>query len=171
MTWYNSLALDSTGTYTAMCEIQEGIYKPPFDLAGKTVLDVCATCGEVAFWFIAVHHAAKVVCIENDPASLPYLEKNRVQMNIEVLPEAFCLKHLQECKYDFIKCDCEGYEMVLLEFVAGGGVLPPTVVEVHTNWIRDQFLKAGFKVFKVTSDTRVQVAVYMMNNYAKLEVG
>jgi predicted RNA methylase len=46
---------------------------PPFDLKDKTVLDVGATNGEVAYWFIQVHHAAKVLCIESDPAALELL--------------------------------------------------------------------------------------------------
>lgn len=166
--WYNPLSLTPTATYTAMCEISDGIYEPPFDLAGKTVLDVGATCGEVAYYYLTKHHASKVVCIENDPEPLPCLEKNKALMNIEIISEGFSVKHLQSQKYDFIKCDCEGHEMVLLEYAAKGGVLPPCVVEVHTNWIKEQFLKAGFKVFKVTSDSRAQVAVYMMNNYGRL---
>lgn len=162
------LTLNPTGTYTALCEIPEGIYKPPFDLTDKTVLDVGATCGEVAYYFITQCHAEKVLCVECDPASLPFLYKNASLMNIEVYAEPFKLEHLQNQKYDFIKCDVEGYEMLLLKYVKEGGVLPACVIEAHTNWIKDQFLKEGFTIAKVVNDTRVQVAVYMMNNYKKL---
>jgi predicted RNA methylase len=167
---HNPLALDSTGTYTALCELPEGIYNPPFDLKGKTVLDVGATNGEVAYWFIQVHHAEKVICIESDPAALELLYRNKALMNITVIPEPFNLEHLMQLDYDFIKCDVEGSEMILLKFVEEGGVLPPCVIEAHTNWIKDEFLKAGFAITKVVNDTRVQVAVYMMTNYKKLGV-
>ena len=167
---HSKLRLDSTGSYTALCELPEGIYNPPFDLAGKTVLDVGATNGEVAYWFIQVHHAEKVICIESDPVALELLNKNKALMNIDIIPEPFNLEHLIQLEYDFIKCDVEGSEMVLLEFVEEGGVLPPCVIEAHTNWIKDQFLKAGFQITKVVNDTRVQVAVYMMTNYKSLGV-
>lgn len=167
---HNPLALDSTGTYTALCEIPEGIYNPPFDLKGKTVLDVGATNGEVAYWFIQVHHAAKVICIESDPQALELLNRNKALMNIDIIAEPFNIEHLQKQKYDFVKCDVEGSEMVLLEYVKEGGVLPLCVIEAHTNWIKDQFLKAGFQITKVVNDTRVQVAVYMMTNYKSLGV-
>jgi hypothetical protein len=165
---FSKLQLDSTGTYVALCEIPEGIYNPPFDLQGKTVLDVGATCGEVAYWFITQCHAEKVICIESDPKSLPFLIENQKLMNIEVVAEDFNVDHLRRFKVDFIKCDVEGYEMVLLEYVGEGGVLPACSIEAHTNWIRDQFLKAGFKQKFVTNDTRVQVAAYIMTNYKSL---
>lgn len=168
--WYNPLQLDHVGLVVASCELGEGDYTPPFDLAGKTVLDVGATCGEVAYWYIKKYHAEKVVCVENDPAGLIYLRKNKALMNIEIVEESFCVRHLEKFKCDFIKCDAEGQEMILLEYVAGGGVLPPTVVEAHTNWIRDQFLKAGFKVKRCTNQTCTQVACYVMTNYNQLGV-
>ena len=87
-----------------------------------------------------------------------------------VIAEPFQIEHLRNNKYDFIKCDVEGSEMILLKFVEEGGVLPPCVIEAHTNWIKDQFLKAGFQITKVVNDTRVQVAVYMMTNYKSLGV-
>jgi hypothetical protein len=89
-------------------------------------------------------------------------------MNIEIVAEDFNIQHLRDFTYDFIKCDVEGSEMILLEYVAEGGVLKPCIIEAHTNWIRDQFLKAGFKQKCVTNATRVQVAAYIMTNYAAL---
>jgi ribosomal protein L11 methylase PrmA len=168
MSFWSPVSLDNTGTYTALCELPDGYYDPPFDLAGKTVLDVGATCGEVSYYYQKMFHASKCVCIESDPSALVHLNRNRALMNVEVVPEWFNLEHLQRFKYDFVKCDVEGSEMILLEYAAEGGVLPPTVIEAHSNWIRDQFLKAGFKVTKVMNDTHVQIAVYIMTNYEKL---
>ncbi len=170
MSWdHSKIKLNNTGIYTALFEVPAGFYEPPFDLVGKTVLDVGATCGEVAAWFVEKHHAARVVCVENDPVSLPFLRLNADLLGcVEVVAEGFCAEHLRRFHPDFVKCDVEGYEMELLRFVAEGGTLPPTVLEAHTNWISDQFLKAGFKVTKVVNDTRVQVAVYMMTNYESL---
>jgi precorrin-6B methylase 2 len=168
MSFWSPISLDNTGTFTALCELPDGYYDPPFDLAGKTVLDVGATCGEVSYYYQKKFHAAKSVCIEADTKAVEHLNKNTQFMNVEVVPEYFSIEHLQRFKYDFIKCDVEGSEMILLEYVAKGGVLPPTVIEAHSNWIRDQFQKAGFKVTKVMNDTRVQIAVYIMTNYEKL---
>lgn len=168
MSLYADIALDNTGTYTALCEIPTGYYDPPMDLAGKTVLDIGATCGEVSIYYIRRFHAAHAVCIECSPLPLPYLTQNSRLVNLTIVPEPFKLEHLTQYKADFIKCDVEGYEMVLLEYVAKGGVLPPTVVEVHTNWIREQFQRAGFKVTQTINDTSVQIAVYIMTNYEKL---
>lgn len=163
--WHEPLKLNHVGVATVLCEDIAAMYSPPFDLKGKTVLDVGATCGEVAYWFITQHHAEKVICVESDPASLPFLRENSLLMNIEVVAEDFNLRHLRDFQYDFIKCDVEGYEMLLLEYAAEGGVLKPCVVEAHTNWIRDQFLKAGFRQTLITNNTRVQVAAYIMRNF------
>lgn len=167
--WHSPLKLNQVGVGTVLCEDIDLMYHPPFDLAGKTVLDVGATCGEVAYWFIKQHHAEKVICIESDPESLPFLNANKALMNIEIVAEDFNIKHLRDFRYDFIKCDVEGSEMILLEYEAAGGVLKPCIVEAHTNWIRDQFLKAGFKQKCVTNQTRVQVAAYIMNNYENMK--
>lgn len=165
MSMYADVALDNTATYTALCEIPTGYYDPPMDLAGKTVLDVGATCGEVSIYYIRKFHAAHAVCIECSSVPLPYLTQNSRLVNITIVNEPFKLEHLTKYPADFIKCDCEGHEMVLLEYVAKGGKLPPTVVEVHTNWIKEQFQKAGFKITQIVNDTTVQIAVYIMNNY------
>lgn len=165
MSFWAPVKLDNTGTYTALCEIPQGFYNPPYDLAGKTVLDAGATCGEVSYYYIKQFHAAHCVCIEMSSAPLPYLTQNSKLVNITIVNEPFKLEHLTKYKPDFIKCDVEGSEMILLEYIAKGGVLPPTVLEAHTNWIKDQFLKAGFKIVQVINDTQVQIAVYIMNNY------
>ncbi len=165
---HRNLVLNDTGIFTAVCELPEGLYAPPFDLKDKTVLDVGATCGEVAAWYLQIFHASRVICVEINPKSLPFLRKNAESISIEVVEEPFSVDHIRRFKPDFIKCDVEGYEMLLLEFQQQGGVLPPCVIEAHTNWVRDQFLKAGFKVIKCTNDTLVQVAAYIMTNYESL---
>ena len=50
-------------------------YLPHKPLAGKTVLDLGAGCGETAKFFLN-HGASRVVCIEPDSKCLEYLRQN-----------------------------------------------------------------------------------------------
>jgi hypothetical protein len=50
-------------------------YLPRKPLAGKTVLDLGAGCGETAKFFLN-HGASRVVCVEPDNKCLDYLRKN-----------------------------------------------------------------------------------------------
>lgn len=170
---YSKLDLDQLGIETINRELAIGVYDPPYDLVGKTVLDVGATNGEVAYYYIEKFHAEKAICIECDPQRFVRLRNNaRLLGNIEVVEEPFRIEHLQNFEYDFIKCDVEGYEMVLLEFVAKGGVLKPCVLEAHTGWIKDQFLKEGFEPTHPSLDLSVQggINVCILNNYRHLGI-
>ncbi len=121
----------------------EKYYLPPFSLKGKTVLDIGACCGETA-WFYLKHGAEKVICIEPDPGRVKMIEKNKesLGLNIEVIADFFRPEHL-ELNHDFVKCDIEGYEVLLLPYARK---MKPCVLEVHTWLIRKQFEKEGFHV-------------------------
>lgn len=164
---YAPLSLDNAGSATIKCELSFGGYDPPFDLKGKTVLDIGATCGEVAYYYIKKFHADKVICVECDPKRLPYLKTNAVALDgrIVVVPEPFSLKHLEDFNYDFIKCDVEGYEMLLIDYLHRHHQLAPTVLEAHTNWIKDQFLQWGFHITQPLCTELAFVATYLMRNY------
>jgi len=88
----------------------------PTSLEGKIVLDVGAGCGETAFFYFR-KGARKVICVEPDKAALECLEENTVRhsWNVEILPEAFRVEMLKECKFDFMKMDGEGCEAELLK--------------------------------------------------------
>jgi hypothetical protein len=118
------------------------LYLPPFSLKNKVVLDIGSCCGETAFLFLK-NGARKVICIERNLDKIRLIRENkrRLNLNVDVIPESFCLRHLN-LDYDFIKCDVEGYEMVLIDYARS---LKPCVLEVHNLWIRDQFLKRGFR--------------------------
>jgi hypothetical protein len=137
------LHLDSIAAAVLVRELPRGHYLPPFSLKGKKVLDIGACCGETA-WYYLQHGAKKVTAIECDEKRLDILRDNidRLGLNIDVVAEPFAVSHLTDFDYDFIKCDVEGYEMILLESKLK---LKPCIVEVHNLWIEDQFEKAGFK--------------------------
>jgi hypothetical protein len=138
------LHLDSVSIAVLLKELPLGHYLPPFSLEGKTVLDIGACCGETA-WYYLQHGAKKVIAIECDSKRLEILKNNtkRLGLNIDIVAEPFSVSHLTDFDYDFIKCDIEGYEMLLLE---SKSELKPCVVEVHNLWIKEQFEKVGFRM-------------------------
>ena len=145
-------------------------YDPPFSLKGKTVLDVGASNGECAWWYMKKFGASHVVSVECAPEQIVYLKHNQEYLSkhfgkVDVIAEPFNIKHLSYAKYDFIKCDCEGYEMILIDYLNQGNTLPPTVVEAHTDWIRDRFLEKGFTVKKQFFDCMAQVSLNVMTNW------
>jgi hypothetical protein len=117
------------------------LYLPKFNLKGKVVLDIGACCGESAAIFLKAG-AKKVVCIEPDAETVNYLEFNRKNLNwnINIIAEKAKPQHILSSHPDLIKCDIEGYEMDLIDY------LPkyPCVLEVHNRWIRDRFAERGF---------------------------
>jgi hypothetical protein len=160
------LFLDDLGVGVMLEELPTGLYDPPFSLEGKTVLDIGATNGEAAWWFLNKHKAKKVICIECDEKRIRFLNKNKeVLKNIEIIPEPLNINHLIELDYDFIKCDIEGYEMILIDYINKGFKLKPCIAEIHTNWIRDRFLEKGFTIRKVSCDNIATICLYMMQNF------
>jgi hypothetical protein len=135
----------------------EKYYLPPFPLKGKTVLDLGAGCGETA-WFFIKHGAKKVICVEPSDSRVSIIEKNKqkLNLNIDVIHDVFRPSHL-DITHDFLKCDIEGYEMELYPVV---GRLGPTILEVHTGWIKDRFEKAGFHQLH-----EVNTIAWLMSNY------
>jgi hypothetical protein len=131
-------------------------YLPPFSLEGLTVLDLGACCGETA-WFFLNHGAAKVVCVEimKSRVDLMELNKKKLGLNIDIIPEAFNVEQLK-IPHDFIKCDIEGAEVLLLPYVSS---LKPAVVEAHGEEIKNKFEKAGFHV-----TYQINPITYLMSN-------
>lgn len=151
-------------------EVRQGFYRPPFSLTGKTVLDLGACCGETAWYFLEVLGAKRVICVECDPANIRLLEENRrvSGLDFEIIAEPFNLHHL-ELSYDFVKCDVEGAEWLLAEFIERFGFVKPCVVEVHNEASKKRFGSLGFRVAK----TFVAPAwtCYIMNNFVSVIKG
>ena len=102
-------------------------YYLPISLNGATVLDVGAGCGETALFYF-LHGARRVVCVEPDKQLSKIIDQN-IQANgwnAEVLNRNFDLDLLQT-EFDFMKMDCEGCEVRLLN----ADSIPPCVIEVH----------------------------------------
>jgi hypothetical protein len=136
------LALTPTGIIVTKEMLRSGHhYLPKFSLKDKVVLDIGACCGESAYIFLKAG-AKKVICIEPADDRIKYLEFNKKNLgwNVDIIPEKAKPKHILESNPDVIKCDIEGYEMDLIDY------LPkyPCVLEVHNYWIRDRFAERGF---------------------------
>lgn len=111
----------------------------PVDMRGKTVLDVGAGEGESALFFLA-HGARKVICVEADRACYENLVCNAKGKPIVPILKPFSLDDLER-DFDFMKCDIEGYEEILLDVVLD----KPAVVEVHGLQLRDKFVERGYR--------------------------
>jgi hypothetical protein len=136
----------------------EKVYKAPFSLKGKTVLDVGAGCGETALFYF-LKGAEKVICVESNPMCGSYLEKNRAfnNWNMEIYLEPFKLEHLT-LNFDLCKMDIEGGEkdLLLLDRIDF-----PLCLEVHGKVLLEAFSKLGF--IKVVEWKKRETAI--MNNY------
>jgi hypothetical protein len=64
--------------------------------------------------------------------------KRKLGLNMEIKPEPFCKEHLL-LPHDFIKCDVEGHESIILQFLNEGGELKPCVLEAHSKQLKEQF--------------------------------
>lgn len=155
-----NLALTRTGVDVAL-ELEKigHLYLPPFELKGKTVMDIGACCGESAAIFYEAG-AKKVIAIEIDPERIECLEFNRRNRgwDMDVITEYASPRHIQEANPDFIKCDIEGYEMDLID------ELPkyPCIVEVHNYWIENRFREKGFK--RITEPADTMLGMCLMSN-------
>jgi len=103
-------------------------YLPRFPLAGKTVLDVGAGCGETAYFYL-IHGAKKVICTEPNIRRSNLIRENarRNDWNVEVVRQPFEVEMMESYEFDFMKMDCEGCESELLSLRK----LPPCAIEVH----------------------------------------
>ena len=136
------LALTPTGVKMAKEMLRSGhYYLPKFSLVGKTVLDIGACCGESADIYLKAG-AKKVICIEPDPERVKHIEFNKKNLgwNVDIIPEKARPEHILDAKPDLIKCDIEGYEMDLIDYLPNY----PCVLEVHNYWIRERFAEKGF---------------------------
>lgn len=115
----------------------------PIDVRGLTVLDVGAGEGETALFYLA-HGAKKVICVEANPACFNNLVANSKKHNIVPVLEPFNIEMLNEHDFDFMKCDIEGYEEMLLDTE----LVKPAVIEVHGLQLRDKFKAKGFRIGK-----------------------
>lgn len=122
--------------------------------AGMVVLDIGARDGDTAKLFLG-WGASHVICIERNES---YSNKNLLT-NVTKIVEPFRLSHL-DLKYDVIKCDIEGYEALLLDY---DGVLKPTVMEVHSEYLKERFEKKGFRCLR--AQTGQYVGACIMVNY------
>jgi len=105
---------------------------------GKAILDIGACDGDSAKLFLD-HGARKVICVEKDAGLAREIRLPHTAVYAEEFkPE----KHLS-LFYDAIKCDIEGYEMLLLPYA--GKIKCPIVLEAHNWYVREQFLNAGFE--------------------------
>lgn len=120
----------------------EKFYLPPFSLKNKTVLDIGACCGETAYFYLKCG-AKKVICIEplESRANIILENKKNFNLNIELINDFLKPDEHLSLDYDFIKCDIEGAEVVLLPYCAQ---LKPCILEAHSEAIRQQFENAGF---------------------------
>lgn len=165
------LSLDKAGESALFGDFD---YAPPKSLAlsGKTVLDLGACCGETAYLFMRDFGVTRLICVECDLARLDLLRKNLHVLSkfgsVTIISEPFSIDHLK-LNYDFIKCNVEGYEMLLLDYMDTGHSLKPCVVHVHTNWIRDRFLEHGFKIRRAVNIDIAGVCTYVMINWDESE--
>jgi len=157
----SQLKLDEVAVHV-LGELKKGFYKPPFSLKGKVVLDIGACCGETA-WYYQRLGASHVSCIEINPERIMNLRYNRLVagLDITIISEPFCIDHLVNLDYDFIKCDVEGQEVILLNYMKQFDNLKPCVLEVHGPELYDKFTAEGFRLVGEASD-----GFYIMANYS-----
>jgi hypothetical protein len=100
---------------------------PPFSIKGMTVLDIGAACGDTAFFYFS-HGAARVVGVELDDKRAKVFSENakRLHWDADIISGPFASSQLS-MPHDFLKVDCEGGEVCLLEVDS----LKPMVVELH----------------------------------------
>jgi tRNA G37 N-methylase Trm5 len=131
-------------------QLWEKYYLPSFSLKGLTVLDVGAGEGETAYFYFK-HGARKVICVENNPLAIQFLEQNLKDndWNAVVIPKAFESTMLTEHKVDFMKMDGEGCEKELLKL---DQLAIPSFIEVHDpETLRLLHEKFGLEVIKQVS--------------------
>jgi hypothetical protein len=133
-------------------------YKFPSSLKDKTILDIGAGCGETIFFF-ALKGCKNFVAVEPNPRCANLLQKNAKinSLNVRVYNDVFRKSHLKE-NFDFIKCDCEGGESILLE----EEISKPISLEVHG---LDLIKKFREKHFKNVSTSKANYPTCIMRNF------
>lgn len=130
-------------------------YLPPTGVKGKNVLSIGGGCGEDAKFFLD-SGASSVHVIENNPVCEKYLKHNSgLDKRLTYELKSVSIMDLV-LKYDFIKCDIEGYESIFIPFL--DLIKSDMIVESHCNYITDRYLEAGFKV--ATSEPVVNNSIY-----------
>jgi hypothetical protein len=120
-----------------------GYYIPFSGVRGKNILDVGGGCGETAKFFFD-NGASNVHVIENNPICADYLRYNsNIFSNLTYQVKNFEICDITE-KYDLVKLDIEGYEMILLPYLDCLNV--DIIIESHDNYITDMFIEKGFKI-------------------------
>ena len=115
----------------------------PINVKDKVILDVGAGEGETALFYI-LHGAKGVICVEPDKKCFNNLILNSRQFNIFPFLQPFDIDMLSYFEFDFMKCDIEGYEEVLLNVE----LEHPSVIEVHGLQLRDKFKEKGYRMGK-----------------------
>lgn len=123
-------------------------YTPPGGLRGKRVLDVGAGCGESAMWFLS-QGAHRVHAVENNREALRFLRENawRVKGLSVSSHNGFDAEfHMGNSEaFDLVKMDIEGYEILFADYLdAHTEFNVDCVVEVHSVYQKDRFLRLGF---------------------------
>ena len=133
-------------------------YKFPSSLKNKTILDIGAGCGETIFYF-ALKGCRNFIAVEPNTQCADLLRKNAENnaLNIRVYNDIFRKSHLNG-NFDFIKCDCEGGESILLE----EEISKPTSLEVHGLDLIKKFQEKHFK--KVTNPSD-KYPICIMRNF------
>jgi tRNA G37 N-methylase Trm5 len=146
-------------------EIWRKYYVYPFNLKGKTILDVGAGCGETALLF-SNRGAKKVICIEQNEKLLPYIQKNVKdnRMNIDLHLEPFNINHL-DLAFDAVKMDIEGGERELLKLER---ISFPIVLEAHSRDLAEAFQKRGFRIILKLRSTDKYIVI--LNNFQSKEL-
>jgi ribosomal protein L11 methylase PrmA len=123
-------------------------YKFPSSLENKTILDIGAGCGETIFYF-ALQGCRNFIAVEPNTQAADLLRRNAENnsLNIKVYNDIFRPSHLNEV-FDFIKCDCEGGEAILLE----QEISKPIALEVHGLHLIKKFQGKNFKKVTNTND-------------------
>lgn len=128
---------------------------------GKTVLDIGAYTGDTAELFLK-WGAKKVIAIEPDESRCLQIWKKFSTDKVEIRCRGVEPSDLKRHDYDVIKCDCEGYEMVIIDHIPPE---VPAVIESHCWWITDQFKKKGFRII---SKPDPMLGICLMANFQPL---
>jgi len=135
-------------------------YKFPSSLKGKIILDIGSGCGESIFFF-ALKGCRDFIAVEPNPQCADLIRKNaeRNSLNVKIFNDIFRKNHLNQ-NFDFIKCDCEGGESILLE----EEISKPIALEVHGEVLIKKFQEKHFKIISKPRESS-NVPICTMRNF------